>query len=82
MTLSATSNETLSIDWAAREIPLDLHANLKAFFPALTNETLAEYDEVYAPHHFANASQRVRYATGESELRCAVRGTSSRFVCR
>ena len=63
---SATSNESLS-DTSTLDAPL------KEFFPALTNKTLAEYANVYPVSEFGDEVTRNTYATGESELRCAVR---------
>jgi hypothetical protein len=66
----ATSNETLAGG-------ADLDDALKSFFPALTNATLAAYDNVQYPlSKFDNVSQQIRVGTGESTVRCAVRAIS------
>ena len=63
---SATSNETLSSGD-------DLDSALQAYFPGLTQADLSEYNDVYAVSNFDNSSQQFRVATGESDVRCAVR---------
>lgn len=73
--VGATSNETLSGG-------SDLDTPLKAFFPALAQADLAEYNQVYALSKFDNASQQIRVATGESELRCAVEIMAGAYASR
>ena len=46
---------------------------LKVFFPALSEASLAEFNTVYALENFDNSSHQALVATGESELKCAVR---------
>ena len=49
---------------------------LQAFFPGLTQSDLAGFNEVYAASNFGSSEEQFRTATGESELRCAVRASA------
>lgn len=71
--LRATSNETLSGG-------TDISAALKTYFPLLSDKDLAEYAEQYPFIDFVNATQQFRFATGESELKCAVSASHHRSI--
>ncbi|CAL1709691.1 unnamed protein product [Somion occarium] len=61
--VGATSNETLSSG--------TISSALKSFFPALSDNDLAEFAQEYPLSAFSSSDEQLRAATGESELRCA-----------
>ncbi|KAK7461801.1 hypothetical protein VKT23_008233 [Stygiomarasmius scandens] len=71
--VGATSNETLTGG-------TDLGAVMKALYPQLDDQDIAEFEEAYPLSDFTSASDQVGTATGESLLRCARESLGSLFT--
>ncbi|THU82033.1 alpha/beta-hydrolase [Dendrothele bispora CBS 962.96] len=71
--VGATSNETGGGG-------TDLGAALKASYPLLNDQDIAEFEEVYSLSDFMSQADRVGTATGESGLRCARESLGSLFL--
>ncbi|THU84215.1 alpha beta-hydrolase [Dendrothele bispora CBS 962.96] len=71
--VGSTSNESLVGG-------TDLGAVMKATFPQLDDQDIAEFEEAYPLSDFTSASDQVSTATGESLLRCARESLGSLFT--